>query len=706
MQCTITILAAIAASSLEAGDVVSTVARMPDAARLSGFHALLASEPHVAGTPGDARTIQRLSQAFREIGAGVDGFEVRVEEFFPLLARPVKARLEIVAGRDLPAASPQSPAQGSPRRGVLALRTDEPNLAIDPATAHPDLDIAWNAWSGSGAVEAGVVYVNYGRREDFARLAELGVDPRGKIAIARYGGNFRGYKARFAQEAGCVGLVIFTDPADSGFTRGKTWPDGGGWANAECIQRGSLGTLPYVGDPLTPGRYAGEHAERLDPATVDLPRIPVQPIGYGAAQEILRRMKGTPAPKDWCGGLPLEYAVVDAGSSPEDSLRLRLEVEQRREIARTANVLARIPGATRPEEEVYVGAHHDAWCFGAADPLAGTICMLESARDFAELARQGVRLDRTLVFCAWGAEEYGIIGSSEFVERDADALAAHAVAYVNLDMAAMGLRPGAGVSPTLRGAVARALAKVPGPGEQASALDVWSKSASGAPSFGDLGGGSDHVGFWCHAGVPSVSLSAGGGEGTSYHSNYDTVAWYRATVGGDYASARLVTGITNAMLAEFADARESEVSLAPLVEDSCEKARAVVALAKGRGLAAPEVALLESVAAAFDSCVLDAAAADARIARAPREADAAALAKVRALWLSREGLAGRAWFRNLYAATDRHSGYGTSAWPLVREAVEDARADDAASIERLRSAAAAYLAIAAELRPLVAGLAR
>ena len=168
----------------------------------------------------------------------------------------------------------------------------------------------------------------------------------------------------------------------------------------------------------------------------------------------------------------------------------RFEVEQRREIARTANVLARIPGATRPEEEVYVGAHHDAWCFGAADPLAGTICMLESARDFAELARQGVRLDRTLVFCAWGAEEYGIIGSSEFVERDADALAAHAVAYVNLDMAAMGLRPGAGVSPTLRGAVARALAKVPGPGEQASALDVWSKSASGAPSFGDLGGGS------------------------------------------------------------------------------------------------------------------------------------------------------------------------------------------------------------------------
>jgi N-acetylated-alpha-linked acidic dipeptidase len=697
MHLTATTLHALALSLAPAGDTASTVARMPDAARLSAFHELLASEPHVAGTAGDARTIERISEAFRTMGAGLDGWEVRVEELFPLLSRPVKGRLEIVAGRELPAAAPNSA-----RRGVLALRTDEPNLAVDPATAHPDLDIAWNAWSGSGLVEAGVVYVNYGRREDFAKLAELGVDPRGKIALARYGGNFRGYKARFAQEAGCVGLVIFTDPADSGFTKGKTWPEGGGWANAECIQRGSLGTLPYVGDPLTPGRYASKDAARLDPAVVELPRIPVQPIGYGAAQEILRRMKGAPAPKEWCGGLPLDYTILDA----EDSLRLRLEVEQRREVTRTANVFARLRGATRPDEEVHVGAHHDAWCFGAADPLAGTICMLESARDFAELARQGIRLDRTLVFCAWGAEEYGIIGSSEFVERDAAQLTARSVAYINLDMAAMGLRPGAGVSPTLRGAVARALAKAPGPKGEGTALDAWSKSAAGVPSFGDLGGGSDHVGFWCHAGVPSVSLSTSGGEGTSYHSNYDTVAWYRATVGADYAAAQLVTGLTNAMLAEFADAREPEVALAPLVEDSCEKARALVALAKERGLAPQDLAVLESVATAFDACRLDASAADVRIARAPREGDEAALARVRTLWVSPSGLEGRAWFRNLYAATDRYSGYGTSAWPLLREALEDARPGDEASLARVRSAAGAYLAIAAELRATLAPLAR
>ena len=274
-------------------------ARRPEAATLAAVHELLASEPHVAGTPGDARTIERLRAEFERIGAGVPGWSVEVHEFHPLLSRPVKASLAIV-GVDLGAA----PLTREGRRGVLPLSVTEPNLAIDPATAHPDLDIAWNAWSGSGVAEAGVVYVNYGRREDFERLAKLGIDPRGKIALARYGGNFRGYKAKFAEEAGCVGLVIFTDPADAGFTKGKTWPGGGGWANADCIQRGSLITLPYIGDPLTPGREATKDADRLPIESVKLPVIPVQPIGYGAAREILSRMKGPESPADWRGGLP------------------------------------------------------------------------------------------------------------------------------------------------------------------------------------------------------------------------------------------------------------------------------------------------------------------------------------------------------------------------------------------------------------------
>ena len=249
-------------------------ARRPEAATLAAVHELLASEPHVAGTPGDARTIERLRAEFERMGAGVPGWSVEVHEFHPLLSHPVKASLAILGVE-----SSGSAATPEGSKGVLQLSVTEPALAVDPATAHSDLDIAWNAWSGSGIAEAGVVYVNYGRREDFKRLAKLGIDPRGKIALARYGGNFRGYKAKFAEEAGCVGLVIFTDPADAGFTRGKTWPDGGGWANADYVQRGSLITLPSFGDPLTPGREATKDAERLPVASVKLPTIPVHPIG-------------------------------------------------------------------------------------------------------------------------------------------------------------------------------------------------------------------------------------------------------------------------------------------------------------------------------------------------------------------------------------------------------------------------------------------
>jgi N-acetylated-alpha-linked acidic dipeptidase len=683
MPATLILAAALSAQELDP----ATVARMPDAARLAATHALFASEPHVAGTAGDARTIERLVAEFRAMGDGIDGFEVEVQEFFPLLSRPVKARLEIL-GAD---GAPIAPAPGA-RRGVLALPVTEPNLAIDPQTAHPDLDIAWNAWSGSGTAEAGVVYVNYGRREDFLRLKELGIDPRGKIALARYGGNFRGYKAKFAEQSGCVGLVIFTDPADSGNAKGKTWPEGGGWANADCVQRGSLVTLPYSGDPLTPFRFAAKDAERLDPAAIGLPSIPVQPIGYGAAQQIFSRMKGVAAPKEWRGALASDYPLEDS------ALRLRLEVEQRREVTRTANVIARLRGAARPDEQVILGSHHDAWCFGAADPLAGTICTLESARNFCELARAGVRADRTLVFCAWGAEEYGIFGSCEFVEKDSVALAARTVAYVNLDMAAMGLKPGGAVAPTLRAAVTRALAAAPGPRGQGSALEAWSIEKEGVraglPGYGDLGGGSDHVAFWCHAGIPSVSLSAGGSEGTSYHSNYDTVAWYRATVGDDYAAAQLVTGMASAMLAEFASADAHVISPKELVSDCIVQSERLEKLARDRGLPSAEIAELVALAR---GCSAAAAEAEARLSRVPRADDEAALAALRTMWLDDGGLVGRPWFRNLYAATDRFSGYATASWPLLREAVEDAVPGSEDAARSIAAAVAPYRKVLQEL---------
>jgi N-acetylated-alpha-linked acidic dipeptidase len=232
---------------------------VPTPDSLREWHLLLASEPHVAGTPGDAREIQRIAKAFTDMG-----LDSHIHEFWPYLPRPVGAELEIIA----------------PERLVLDLK--ERPLRQDPASAHADLTFGWNAFSGSGEVTAEVVYANYGTKADFEKLAAMNVDVRGKIVLARYGGNYRGYKAKFAQAAGAAGLVIYTDPGDSGYMKGLTYPEGG-FANDCCIQRGSILTLPYQGDPLTPGEPATENAARLDPQTVAMQLIPVQPAAWAAA---------------------------------------------------------------------------------------------------------------------------------------------------------------------------------------------------------------------------------------------------------------------------------------------------------------------------------------------------------------------------------------------------------------------------------------
>jgi N-acetylated-alpha-linked acidic dipeptidase len=660
-----------------------------DARALATTHASLAGEPHIAGTPGDERVIERLTETFRAMG-----LDVEVHRIAPLLCRPIEARLEIL-GELLPTGA---------RRGVVSLDLRERNLLEDPATAHPDLTYGWNAYSGSGDVTAGVVYANYGTRADFARLVERGISVKGKIVLARYGGNFRGYKAKFAEEAGAVGLLIYTDPADSGFTRGKTWPDGG-WANDTCVQRGSLVTLPWPGDPLTPEIEATATAPRMEESTIALPKIPVQPIGYAAAERIMARMDSTEIiderspDKAWIGGIKQPYRFEGG-----DGLRLRLVVRQERFIGSTANVIATLRGAKYPEEMVIVGCHHDAWGFGAADPLAGTMVLVESARSFAEAAKNGVRPDRTIVFAAWGAEEFGIIGSTEWVERHCEALQSNAVAYINLDMAAMGDRFGASASPSLRSTILTATQRAISPFDGRPVYDGWASSnakegddrdaADPVPTCGDLGGGSDHVGFWCHAGVPCISLGAGGSAGSSYHSNYDTVAWYRSTVGEDYNSALMVTRVNNALVALLASGEVWSDDPLSVVRDTLrllETAR----IAAAAGKLHPAV---EKGVEAFAALEPIAERASARLATIRRDSIGAPLMNgrlrgLRGAWMDNQALPERRWFRNLFAATDRYSGYAPSMLPRISEAIED-RNDVA-----LHNAVGRYVRVAKQMQP-------
>ena len=472
-----------------------------------------------------------------------------------------------------------------------------------------------------------------------------------------------------------MGVIIYTDPKDSGTGRGAPYPDGG-WSNETSIQRGSIVTKPYPGDPLTPGREATEDADRLRPEDVDLPTVPVQPIGWGAAQEILSRMTGRELPDawrdKWTGGLPLTYRLE---GGPD--LTVRVNVEQTRRIVRTANVVGTLRGAIHPDEVVVVGCHHDAWGFGASDPMAGMICMLESARSFADAAAAGMRPARSIQFAAWGAEEHGIVGSTEWCEKHADRLDAGCVAYINLDMAAMGPNFRASAAPLLKSMIVDAARVVPtydGP-EGETVYDRWSDGGATEPRLGNLGGGSDHVGFYCHLAIPSAGIGAGGSSGTSYHSNYDTLTWYRQVVGEDYESARLVTRMTNVILARLANARLLPYDPMRMADDATLHLNAIVERSKALGTPV-DLTMMERAIKVYRDRVLEVwpgvqdASSAGTITPKQYARINAALRGLERTWKIDSGLTGRPWYRSLFAATDPDSGYAAWFLPELRAAVE------------------------------------
>lgn len=662
----------------------------PSPDHLRAFHDLTADIPHIAGMPGDRVVVDRLVAAFE--GMGLD---VERHAFWALLCEPIVGEVQVIAAAPGAGAALGRSAPDTSMPITLPLKELIPG---DPLVASPGLTMAWNAYSGSGDVTGQVVYANFGTRADFARLAELGVDCTGKVVVCRYGGNYRGFKARFAEAAGAAALIIFSDPADAGYMLGETWPRGG-YQNECAVQRGSIVTMAFQGDPLTPGVEATRDAQRMRVEDADLPRIPVQPMSWAAAREILGRMEGRAREdQSWQGGLPFTYRLE---GGPE--LLVRVHVEQKREIRESWNVIATLPGTVEPDRWVIAGCHHDAWAFGASDPTAGLICLLESARLWSEAAAAGNGPRRTIKFCCWGAEEFGIIGSSEWVEANALELSDKAVAYINLDMAAMGPDFGASATPSLRQVVwdaAGGVEQFNHPGT--TVLEDWQRRTGAAvvpenlradanptepdgpsmPQIGSLGGGSDHVGFLCHLGIPSIELGAGGSKGTAYHTNHDDLAWYRRTVGDDYQPAALVTAMTNAVIRRLATERVLPLSPSATLLEAADRLEAMIARGRASDLVGEEFALVvDGRLSAIRRAAVDPMDRLAMMGMSvvPSQvtdpstwaaSNAETVIACERAWTDAQGLPGRPWFRNLFAATDEFSGYGAWVLPGVEAALD------------------------------------
>ena len=457
----------------------------------------LTEEPHLAGTENSRKVAEYLRAEFESYGLHVQLYEYRV-----YLPHPLEVKVEMV-----------SPTH------YQAIGKEE-SWEWDKDTYETEIVPGYNAYSPDGDVTAELVYVNKGLPEDYQLLEEQGISVAGKICIVRYGGSYRGVKAKVAGDNGAVGLILYSDPGDDGYMKGDVYPRGP-WRSADAIQRGTVKYIfQHASDPLTPGWAATQDAERLTIAeATDLPKIPVVPLAYRDAKPLLQALAGPNVPSAWQGGLPFAYHI---GPGPA---KVHLTVRCEHSIRPIYNVIATLEGTEFPEQWVILGNHHDAWVYGAADPGSGTAALLEVARCMGELAKSGLRPKRTIVFAAWDAEEFGILGSTEWVEELKATLQQNAVAYLNVDIAATGGNLYVSAVPSLRQLVRDVTQNVIDPGTLKSVHESWkTRQGKEIPQVGNLGSGSDHSPFIGHVGIPSLSMGFGGPYGV-YHAMQDNFYW-------------------------------------------------------------------------------------------------------------------------------------------------------------------------------------
>ncbi len=705
-----TIHAAIAASLLFAQSVLATGLigfgddrdqRALEADFRSGLSAedqsewarALSAKPHHPGSEHGRVNIDYMAERFASWG-----FEVEVEWFDILLPVPVKRELELLEPDAYTAGLLEDVVEGD----ASSAERDE---VLPP----------YNAFSVDGDVTAELVFVNYGIPEDYELLERYGVDVSGKIVIAKYGRSWRGIKPKLAAEKGAIGALIYSDPADDGYAAGDVYPVGP-FKNESGVQRGSVMDMPlYPGDVLTPGKPAIKGTRRLNREDAPtLTRIPVLPISYRDAEPLLAALGGETVPREWQGGLPITYHI---GPGP-GKVRLALGFDW--QTIKVGNVIARMKGAIYPDQWVLRGNHHDGWNHGAADPVSGMVALMDEARSLARLAEAGQPPARTVVYAGWDAEEPGLIGSTEWVEKHLRVLNESAVAYINTDGNSRGFAY-VGGSHTLEPFFNEVLKAVQDPQTGASVDERLRAriAVTGSPErkeelasrqdirISPLGSGSDYTPFLQHAGIASANLGFGGeGNGGSYHTLYDTYEHYTrfrepgfiygrvlADLAGT-ATLRLAnapvlpfrfTGLADNLthyLGELEKLAEGEREKAERTNRLLEEGAYELALDPTRTLAAPGAAmpvphfnfaplknaidrvnesaeLLDAALAALDgSEALDFAALNERLYQSERALT------------SEEGLPGRDWYRHQIYAPGFYTGYGVKTLPRVRESIE------------------------------------
>lgn len=664
--------------------------QIPDRDRLRENMRRLSARPHHVGSAYDKDNAEWLLAQLKSYG-----LDAQIETFTTLFPTPKSRLLEL-----------EGPTP-------FTAKLQEPPLSVDRTSGQTSEQLpTYNAFSKDGDVTGPLVYVNYGRPEDYEVLERMGVSVKGAIVLARYGASWRGIKPKVAAEHGAVGCLIYSDPRDDGYYDGEVYPQGP-MRPSEGVQRGSVMDMPvYPGDPQTPGVGATEGAKLIPLDQVQtITKIPVLPISYGDATPFLKSLEGETVPEAWRGGLPFTYLV---GPS---KVKAHLAVAFNWDRKPLYDVVVKIPGAKYPDQWVIRGNHHDAWVNGAEDPISGASPELEEARALGELLKQGWKPERTILYCFWDGEEPALLGSTEWAETHAEELKQHAVTYINSDGNGRGFLY-AGGSHSLENFVNSVAKDIEDPETK---MTVWKRARlhSISESKGKerdemrersdsripaLGSGSDYTVFLDHLGVASIDLGYGGeDEGGIYHSIYDDFYWYTHFSDTDFSYGRALAQTAGTMVMRMADADILPFQFADLADTVHMYLTQLKSLAEEKRSAAKErnkelsEGMYQAIAdpkkhtvpppteeippylnfapleQASDDLTDAAKAFDAAFANAGGTANAdlnSDLIRSERLLTDARGLPNRPWFEHLLYAPGFYTGYGVKTIPGVREAIE------------------------------------
>ncbi|XP_068739354.1 putative N-acetylated-alpha-linked acidic dipeptidase [Montipora capricornis] len=506
---------------------------------------------HLAGKQRSQRLADYLASKWEEYGFD----EVEMPKYKVLLSYPMEDKPNMISILN---------GNGTTVKNI----TQQLEVTSGPGTNNRTLFTPYTAYSMNGTATGKLIYINEGNKVDFEELDNSSISINGSIVLSRSFENF--YPAAImAVKRGAKGLLYYPDPnkfAREGMGENSTYPNRPWLASDAVILAGIYGRF---GDPETRLMPSVDGIRRItfNDAKDSLP-ILIQPISYGTARMLFQRIDGDAVPFKWRRDLPSTFRCDQNYTKNNWTIKLSINNQLARKTI--YNVIATITGREEPDRYVFFGNHRDAWVYGAADASTGTSLLLETSRVLMKLVKQGWRPRRTIKFCSFGAEEFGLMGSVEWLEENSYIFKERGVAYLNTDVPVQGSHTLlAQTSPLLMDLIYKWIRQVKVPvdeGRNESMFDVMmsrgpASSIPGYPQLRNFRYLSDFIPFYFTNGIPSADFSYFYNytkEGDfelypTYHTQEDTFYWIEKFADPKFEIHRSMTLLMGGMLIDLAD---------------------------------------------------------------------------------------------------------------------------------------------------------